>query len=73
MRGTFAHFLTFEEIPYRVGGVPVGILATRAGYKELEAIPQYPVDVLLDAVDVDAVDVDEFEPIFPDFDTSYME
>ena len=51
----------------------MGILATRAGYKELEAIPQYPVDVLLDAVDVDAVDVDEFEPIFPDFDTSYME
>ena len=52
----------------------MGILATRAGYKELEAIPQYPVDVLLDAVDVDAVDVDEFEPSFIDLEqTPYME
>lgn len=54
----------------------MGILADRAGYKELEAIPQYPVDVMLETIDVDreTIDVDTFEPSFIDLEqTPYME
>ena len=75
MRGTFAHFLTIEKIPYRVRGVPgVGILAERAGYKEPEAVPDYPVPVLLEAIDADAdADADSFEPSFFDMEQPYTE
>jgi len=51
----------------------MGMLAERAGYKEPLTVPDYSADELLDTVDFDAIDFDDFEPIFPDFDTSYME
>lgn len=52
----------------------MGMLAERAGYKEPLTVPDYSADELLDAVDVDAVDVDEFEPSFIDLEqTPYME
>ena len=43
----------------------MGILAIRAGFVESVKVPQYPVDVMLETIDVDVdVDVDEFEPSF---------
>ena len=52
----------------------MGILADRAGWKEHLTVPDYSADEMLDAVDVDYVDVDEFEPSFIDLEqTPYME
>ena len=46
------------------------MLSERAGFVESVKVPDYPVDVLLDAVDVDvdSVDVDSYEPSFSDME-----